>query len=721
MISLKDEFVKQGKKLSRRFLIPLIIFIAFISFSFWVIQFHARMDEINSTAEIFIRDVNITFFEIEYDYNHSLASLLTAYYEAGYGPESIQAIKSKLFERQSPSFELTQVNFYRISEDFRVFDTDAEGYLDMDLSSFDYFETNLSRLKPGEVFLDRITTEIVTGDFVLVAYVRDRDGTFFSIGLKFGGDQEIVQALSGQVFTKDDAIITMNKAFSDAERNYFQHSLESGRPVFRYIPFLKADYYIAKNSNYGNHKLIVTITYIYPLFMLISTLIIIALIIVLRLLTQRHLDHVSHKFSGAMEIVERNVTGFHLTGQTVVPEPVRTDILEIHAISNAFSKMKNEIQSSYEEMTAMNEELEAAYLENQDLLSRLETLINVPDYLLYLDDIERFLVRSFERILTLSSDIDFAYVLVIDEGLYKFLDSRGFETEQLNKLKLIAGKFKHEKAVVLREHDKGDLYTLYPIPEVEEELRSISQSLVIPIRSDKQYYGSITLLTTTRSTHHLTHEDHRIAAYFAAYLKGYLMIKEFSGIEEELKGETIYALIRLLEKHDPYTKGHSEGVAKLASNFALFMGLSEETAQDLYWAGIIHDMGKILIPHRILNKPGRLTDEEFDIIKKHPVFAYDVLKENKLMKNIAEYIVHHHEKYNGNGYPDGLKGEAIPFEARILTLADSWDAMTAERVYKKSITFEDAIDDLEKNAGIQFDPELTRQWIHFVRSDRYKK
>ena len=91
------------------------------------------------------------------------------------------------------------------------------------------------------------------------------------------------------------------------------------------------------------------------------------------------------------------------------------------------------------------------------------------------------------------------------------------------------------------------------------------------------------------------------------------------------------------------------------------------------------------------------------------------------MKNIAEYIVHHHEKYNGSGYPDGVKGEAIPFEARILTLADSWDAMTAERVYKKSITFEDAIDDLEKNAGIQFDPELTRQWIHFVRSDRYKK
>jgi HD-GYP domain-containing protein (c-di-GMP phosphodiesterase class II) len=243
------------------------------------------------------------------------------------------------------------------------------------------------------------------------------------------------------------------------------------------------------------------------------------------------------------------------------------------------------------------------------------------------------------------------------------------------------------------------------------------QALFIPIATKKRFYGSISLYTQKHSGNKFTGDDVRIAKYFAKYLDGYLLLKEFGEIEEELQKETINALIRLLEQHDPYTKGHSESVAHLASEFAHYLNLSEETAQDLFWSGIVHDMGKILIPHNILNKPGRLTEDEFDIIKKHPVYAYDALKDNQLMKDIAIHIRHHHEKYDGSGYPDGLKGEAIPYESRILALADSWDAMVSERIYKKGIDLKDAIADFKRNSGVQFDPDLVERWIKFIQSD----
>jgi HD-GYP domain-containing protein (c-di-GMP phosphodiesterase class II) len=205
------------------------------------------------------------------------------------------------------------------------------------------------------------------------------------------------------------------------------------------------------------------------------------------------------------------------------------------------------------------------------------------------------------------------------------------------------------------------------------------------------------------------------------FLQGFLMIHELSELENEIQKETVYSMIRLLEKHDPYTKGHSENVAELASGFGEYLGLDSKKAQDLYWAGIIHDLGKILIPHTILNKPDRLTPEEFELIKKHPEYCYDVIGQSVTMKEIALYVKYHHEKYNGKGYPEGLKGEEIPFESRILALADSWDAMREERVYKKGLNYQESINEITRNAGVQFDPQLAEKWVQFIDKKRKEK
>jgi len=182
----------------------------------------------------------------------------------------------------------------------------------------------------------------------------------------------------------------------------------------------------------------------------------------------------------------------------------------------------------------------------------------------------------------------------------------------------------------------------------------------------------------------------------------------------DIQKETIYAIIQLLEKHDPYTKGHSENVARLSMEFATYLGLSEKRIQDLYWAGIVHDMGKILIPQSLLNKPSRLTMREFEEIKKHPVYAYEVFKNSYPMKEIALYVKHHHEKYNGKGYPEGLKGKNIPYESRILCIADAWDAMTSERSYKDRLSKAEAVSEIIQNKGEQFDPKLVDEWLGFI-------
>jgi HD-GYP domain-containing protein (c-di-GMP phosphodiesterase class II) len=187
-----------------------------------------------------------------------------------------------------------------------------------------------------------------------------------------------------------------------------------------------------------------------------------------------------------------------------------------------------------------------------------------------------------------------------------------------------------------------------------------------------------------------------------------------SGGEREIQNETVQMMLKALETHDPYTKCHSESVARLSSEFAAYLGISDEKRKDIYLAGMVHDLGKLLIPTSILNKPARLSGSEFEIIKRHPMYAFDIFKDSKAMKDVALYIKYHHEWFDGRGYPENLSGEEIPFESRLLSLVDSWDAMTSDRIYQKGISKDEALIVLKENAGTQFDPILVEKWIKFL-------
>ncbi|MEW6380874.1 MAG: HD domain-containing phosphohydrolase [bacterium] len=173
----------------------------------------------------------------------------------------------------------------------------------------------------------------------------------------------------------------------------------------------------------------------------------------------------------------------------------------------------------------------------------------------------------------------------------------------------------------------------------------------------------------------------------------------------------IQALCELIELKNPYTYRHSQKVTKYAVEIAEQMGLSREEVDQVKQSGLIHDIGKIGIVDAILNKPGRLTDEEFAEIKQHPVLGTKVLKHLRLLQPEMAIIEHHHERWDGKGYPDGLKGNKIPRASRILAVADSLDAMLSNRPYRPVQTLEYAISELQRCCGTQFDPEVVEAFL----------
>ncbi|MCT4688706.1 HD-GYP domain-containing protein [Vallitalea sp.] len=175
--------------------------------------------------------------------------------------------------------------------------------------------------------------------------------------------------------------------------------------------------------------------------------------------------------------------------------------------------------------------------------------------------------------------------------------------------------------------------------------------------------------------------------------------------------ETIHALNDALEVKDAYTGGHATRVGEYAVKLAKASGMKKKEVEMIQTAALLHDIGKIGIPDFILNKKGKLTKEEYDIIKEHPVMGARILSNVDSLKDISNIIRHHHEKYDGTGYPDALKGSDIPIESAILAIADSFDAMTTDRPYKRAMASLEALDELKVNKGKQFNPLLVDEFI----------
>ena len=180
---------------------------------------------------------------------------------------------------------------------------------------------------------------------------------------------------------------------------------------------------------------------------------------------------------------------------------------------------------------------------------------------------------------------------------------------------------------------------------------------------------------------------------------------------KELFYKTIKSIASALDAKDPYTHGHSMRVTLYSIILARELNIPENQLEQIETAGLLHDIGKIAIPQAILCKPGKLTDDEFTIMKSHPSNSERLIASIKKLHEISPGVKHHHERWDGRGYPDGLKGEEIPFAARVIAIADTYDAMTSTRSYRVALTHETAINEIDKCAGSQFDPQLAKKFV----------
>ncbi len=187
---------------------------------------------------------------------------------------------------------------------------------------------------------------------------------------------------------------------------------------------------------------------------------------------------------------------------------------------------------------------------------------------------------------------------------------------------------------------------------------------------------------------------------------------------EQLLIHVVQALADAIDAKDTYTNGHSGRVAEYSREIAKRFGYDTKEQSDIYIMGLLHDVGKIGVPDEVINKPGRLNDEEFEQIKKHPVVGARILKKITEMPNLAVGAHWHHERYGGGGYPDGLKGEEIPEEARIIAVADAYDAMTSYRSYRDVLSQEKVREELEKGKGTQFDPRFADIMLRIMDEDK---
>ncbi len=240
------------------------------------------------------------------------------------------------------------------------------------------------------------------------------------------------------------------------------------------------------------------------------------------------------------------------------------------------------------------------------------------------------------------------------------------------------------------------------IPDIKSFIKSFRSFMVLPIRHGKEVFGHV-IIANCQHIRAFSSEQLELAGILTNALAVYLKKIDSAGKLEKKYDEIVQLAAKMVDLKDPYTHNHSQRVAAFARDIGDVMGLDGNSLNKLVAAGLLHDVGKVGIPDAILNKPDKLTSEEFSTIKHHPLKGSELLKRVTGMEEVAVWVSQHHERVDGRGYPKRLKGEEISLEAKIIAAADAFEAMTSDRAYRTRMPANEAINELQANIGTQFD------------------
>jgi len=355
----------------------------------------------------------------------------------------------------------------------------------------------------------------------------------------------------------------------------------------------------------------------------------------------------------------------------------------------------------------------------EKLLDSTNTLFKLSDELLNenIEIDESYLIQMFKIATTIFENFEYASLYVKSEDEVKFIHGYGYDIDILNTYFDDLDDFEWDikdpriisnpaTLVVNQLRNKYESYnSIYP---------ALKQSVRFNIFVEEGVVGGMSFDIMKGSSKTFTSYDLDNFKSYQKLMNSFYEVNYLTYKNNNLKNDIVLSLIRTLELYDHYTGGHSEEVAYLAGQIATKMNLSEKDIYNAYWAGIVHDIGKVGIPSEIINKPEKLTLEEYHQIQDHPVFGYQILSKSEDLKEIALLVKHHHEWWNGEGYPDGLKEDKIPLGAQILGVCDAVSSMATKRPYTLVKSSREIIKEIQLYSGIQFSPKPAKAMIEFI-------
>lgn len=387
---------------------------------------------------------------------------------------------------------------------------------------------------------------------------------------------------------------------------------------------------------------------------------------------------------------------------------------ELAEKNEELENVNEELKANNEEILQMNEELEKLYSDQEALTEQLNRILKLMGQIaLFETSEEDFLEEALDLALNLVPKSHRGRIRMIKDKTFKLLASLGTDDVAIKNIALNGETIsKLENSKILTKDNIGKFY-LCPDESTINHLAQVEESIITPIKWNDKVIGSIEI-DNMNHTDEFKIADIKKMDSFANLLSVFYRLRKYINEEGKFQTDLILTLVKALEYYDEYTRGHSERVARWSVELAKAMGISSEGQKKIYYASLVHDIGKIFVQQSVLNKVSPLTEEEFNLIQIHPVKSAELINKVEGMESFSRIVKHHHEKYNGKGYPDGLVGKAIPYFSRIITLADAYDAMTSKRPYRRPLTVEEAINELRRCKGSQFDPGLVDPFIEEV-------
>jgi len=308
----------------------------------------------------------------------------------------------------------------------------------------------------------------------------------------------------------------------------------------------------------------------------------------------------------------------------------------------------------------------------------------------------------------------------VEEGKELFGEQREAMVQQDG---LVPFMIRQGQSLLLTEGDIKEIATVYALKIPDPVPR---QWLGVLLKNGEGTTIGALITHTSKEGHSYSEDDRRILNFVSSQIA---MAIERKMNEERLRAKNaqlkmltegiILSLVQAVEIRDPYTAGHQQRVASLAEAIARKMGLHPEKVEATRIAALLHDVGKIAVPSELLSKPGKLSELELALIRQHPVVSYNILRNIQFSQPIAQFVLEHHEKMNGSGYPAGLEGENINLESRIICVADVVDSLASHRPYRPARGIEQALQEIQEQAGILYDAEVVKACCSLFKEDGF--